>query len=574
MFGDTASRDTDTIGAGREVRLNLRMRGAAERLLPRRCFDRADLPLLALALLAAGFVLLRAYLNGGAGLHSMSVAYIGLGNNLLAGNGLSDVLTAPDGGLEPFVVWPPLYSFALAAFSLGVFDLYDVAAPLNAAILALTIFAVGRYLRRQLQSRSVFYTMMLVTAASLPLLWIASFAMVETLFVLLTTLALIQGHKFLDEGQTSALIWAAVFAALACQTRYIGVAVPVTIGILLLLQREETLRHRARRLAAFSLIVALPMALWAVHYLSAVDLGRRQDPTDYSLPDLLDNLGAAFAAGYERILLLPFIELIPAAVWVAIAVLLMGLAGILAGILWQARRGAAWPRRPIAVFGGFALVYLAMIIAASFAGITWDGFMVRFFVPLWIPALIVAALVLDAMLGMIDTGRISGAVRPNAARITTTALTAILCLSAAAMLLATVLDTRQVKTDTIGSVSAMGDFDIIQHLQANPGYDGIYSNAPYVIYHHTGGKIQCRLIPTVYFVGGYGVDNVGAGIVGREQLRRWIADLPAGVHIAWLYQPYIGSASGYAVVDVLRAMPELAVAQDLADGAIFRVQER
>ena len=142
------------------------------------------------------------------------------------------------------------------------------------------------------------------------------------------------------------------------------------------------------------------------------------------------------------------------------------------------------------------------------------------------------------------------------------------------MLLATALDTRQVNANTIGSVSAMGDFDVIQQLQANPVYDVIYSNAPYVIYHHTGGKSQSRLIPSVYFVGGYGIENVGAGIAGREQLRRWVADLPPGVHIAWLYQPYIGSASGYAVVDVLRAMPELVVAQDLADGAIFRVQER
>ena len=51
-------------------------------------------------------------------------------------------------------------------------------------------------------------------------------------------------------------------------------------------------------------------------------------------------------------------------------------------------------------------------------------------------------------------------------------------------------------------------------------------------------------------------------------------DLPGGIHIAWLYQPYIGGAYSYAVVDALWAMPELAVAQDLAGGAIFQVQER
>ena len=100
-------------------------------------------------------------------------------------------------------------------------------------------------------------------------------------------------------------------------------------------------------------------------------------------------------------------------------------------------------------------------------------------------------------------------------------MTAILCLSAAAMLLVTALDTRQAKTATIGSVSSMDDFDVIQHLKANPGYDVIYNNAPCVIYYHTGGKVQSHLIPSVYFVGGYGIENVGAGITGREQLRRW-----------------------------------------------------
>ena len=142
------------------------------------------------------------------------------------------------------------------------------------------------------------------------------------------------------------------------------------------------------------------------------------------------------------------------------------------------------------------------------------------------------------------------------------------------MLLATALDTRQVKIAAIGSVSAMGDFDVIQHIQDNPVYDVIYSNSAYVIHSHTGGKAECSLIPSVYFVIGCSVDNVGAGITGRGQLRRWAAELPGDVHITWLYQSYICGAYSYAVVDALRATSELGVAQDLADGAIFRVKDR
>ena len=158
--------------------------------------------------------------------------------------------------------------------------------------------------------------------------------------------------------------------------------------------------------------------------------------------------------------------------------------------------------------------------------------------------------------------------------LTVAALTAILCLSAAAMLLAIALDTRQAKTATIGSVSAMGDFDVVHHIQDNPVYDVIYSNSAYVIHSHTGGKAEGSLIPSVYFVIGYSVDDVGAGIAGREQRRSWVMDLPGGIHIAWLYQPYIGTAYRYAVVDALRDMPGLAVVRGLGGGGIFRVQER
>ena len=108
----------------------------------------------------------------------------------------------------------------------------------------------------------------------------------------------------------------------------------------------------------------------------------------------------------------------------------------------------------------------------------------------------------------------------NDATLTDAVLTVILCLSAAAMLTVTASDTRQVKTASIGSVSARATSMLSKHLKDNPGYDVIYSNTPYVIYHHTGGRAQCRLIPSVYFVGGYGVDNVGAGITGQERLRR------------------------------------------------------
>lgn len=546
------------------------LRTIQQGIMTRRRPDRITLMLIALSLLAGGFVLLRAWLNDGLGLNGISLAFIALGRNILAGNGLVEILTTDSGGLEPSVLWPPLYSFVLAALSFGVFDLYDVATPLNAATFGLTVFAVSHYLRRFLQSRLILLLVVLAVASSLPLIWITSIVMSEALFVLLATLALIQCHKFLDEGKTSSLIWAAVFAALAWQTRFIGLALPATIGILILLQRDVALLHRARRIFAFSLIVVFPMVLYAIHYISAIGVSRRT-PVDYSLPDLVDNIGDALSAAYERILLLPFIGQIPVAAWVGIAVLLMALAGVLVAILWQARRSADWPRRPITVFGGFALVYTASVIGAVFSGLTLDGFEVRYFVPIWIPALMVAALMLDTMLGMITKGRISGMLQPNAARGATAVLTAILCLFTAAMLTITALDTRQVKTSGISFISALSVLDVIQHVEDNPVYDVIYSNAPFAIYWYTDGTREYRMIPPSHIGGGYAIDNRFAGISGSEQLHRWAAELPEGVYVVWLYDYYINHVYDFGPAE-MRASPRLEVAADLADGVIFRAK--
>ena len=65
-------------------------------------------------------------------------------------------------------------------------------------------------------------------------------------------------------------------------------AVPVAVGMLLLLQQGATLRQRAGRVAVFSLPVALPMALWLLrNYLAVGSLIQNRRPVDYSLPALL-----------------------------------------------------------------------------------------------------------------------------------------------------------------------------------------------------------------------------------------------------------------------------------------------
>ena len=192
--------------------------------------DRFTLLTVAIAALGAGLVLGREF-TFGAVFTPDSASYISAARSLLAGEGL----LRWDG--NPYISWPPLYPLLLAAASLGIFDPIAVAGPLNAVIFGLTIFIVGRYLRQRLASRFLAAWSCLATALAVPLVTISSWALTETLLILLTTLALIQTDRFLTEGKTRTLVWAAVFSALALQSRYIGVVVPVFIALLLLFQR-------------------------------------------------------------------------------------------------------------------------------------------------------------------------------------------------------------------------------------------------------------------------------------------------------------------------------------------------
>ncbi len=197
---------------------------------PTAATDRFTLLTVAIAALGAGLVLGREF-TFGVVLFSDSASHIGAARSLLAGEGL----LRWDG--NPYISWPPLYPLLLAAASLGIFDPIAVAGPLNAVIFGLTIFIVGRYLRQRLASRFLAAWGCLATALAIPLVTISSWALADTLLILLTTLALIQTDRFLTEGKTRTLVWAAVFSALALQSRYIGVVVPVFIGLLLLFQR-------------------------------------------------------------------------------------------------------------------------------------------------------------------------------------------------------------------------------------------------------------------------------------------------------------------------------------------------
>ena len=365
------------------------------RQLPRPC--NLTTLIAAIALLGAAHALAR-QIGYGVGLYADSINYIAAARRLLAGEGFANY------GGDPYILYPPLYPLLLAT-GLGAIDPAQIAAALNAPLFGITIFAVGYYLLRRLAFRPLAIWATLTLALAIPLADIASFAMSETAFILAATLALISADRYLrqDSGGISALLWTAALCAIAWQTRYIGIAIVGVAGIALLLRPGAAIPRRAQDAAIFALITALPMAAWLLrNYLATGALIGSPLPVQYSLPDALADIQTAIAAwSHFDLPLIPHNEPILQAI---IVVVIASAAILLALRLFAPRTSPPSPaterrppadRLPALLFGGFALAYLSALLASAALGRAWHGIEPRYLLPIYIPLLIVAAVVLD-----------------------------------------------------------------------------------------------------------------------------------------------------------------------------------
>ena len=553
--------------------------------------DRVTWLLIALSLLGAGLVLARTSFWG-VGLGSDAITYIATARNLLEGEGFVHLYENIN---RLYVWWPPLYPALLAAAGFGVFDPHNVAAPLNAVIFGLTVFGVGQYLRRRLKSRFLFWWVCAVLALSLPLIWMASFALTGALFVLMATLALIQCDEYLEHGKTSALIWAAVFSALAWQTRYLGVAVPALIGLMLLFQPGAAMPQRVKRIALYSLIVAAPMGLWLLrNYLLVGELTGGQADVDYSPADVWSDMAMIIRAGWENIYV-PLLELFPAGstlgrmVWVIAglaAIIIAPLIYIFINGLWRSRNCAQ--RRPVIIFGGFALLYFMALVAGAMSGSSWNGIEARYVIPLYLPFLVAAALVLDQFLSYAMSGNPAESIgrwpiirayarfRIRGIPLPPLMLMAALCFCVVALLAANALDFRRVASDGISDTtnSRWVNSDTMRYIRENLTLNQIHSNEPNLVYIYTAGDAAAYwhlpaiidLQPLRNVEGNYG-DNFASG---RERLRYWLKDVPEGTYVIWFLDWYANAYYDFGDAE-MRELPELELTAELDDGVIFRV---
>ena len=537
----------------------------------RRRPDSLTLLIAAIAVLGVALVLAR-QATYGPGLHHDSIIYISVARNLLAGEGFlwyDETI---------YTRWPPLYPLLLAAATLGIFDPLDVAGPLNAVIFGITIFVVGQYLRRRLLSRYLAIWASVMIALSIPLAWWSSWVFAGATFILMTTLALILTDKFLAGGKTSDLIWAAVFCALAWQTRYIGIAVPVVAMLFILGQRWTPFLQRAKQAAGFSLIVSVPMSLWLLrNYLLTGNFTGPQRLDGDPLPTIIRDIGNGFMGwlNYD----IPF-GILPLSALMLIAVAMLIPAGyILIGKNYEKRFRFDW--QPFCIFGGFALTYFLFLVATTVIVI---GIHSRYLTPFYIPLLLAIVFALDWILVQDKNGKLMGRIgnypklqhlyrKINPPGLLTCILTASLLLWAAWQILPNIKEIIQANSGSRHSahnfslsIPPWADSETLEYIQKNPLSGAVYSNAKHIVYLHNAGNANFRPAPLA-------VRGVQRGIgAGQEQLDAWIAETPNGAYLVWFkrYPKNQVYDYGTANISITRGLEPVA---EFKDGIIVKVNK-
>lgn len=157
----------------------------------------------------------------------------------------------------PLVFFPVFYPFFLSIciFLSGGTDPVSAGSVINGILFGTTIFLTG-WMTTKFKAPSIIYKWLILIAVVLnpALLEIYMYLWSETLFILVILIFIIAYHNYLQSHSTKALIIVASVAAICCITRYAGVTVVATGGLLILIDGRLTWKRKVSHLLIFGTI--------------------------------------------------------------------------------------------------------------------------------------------------------------------------------------------------------------------------------------------------------------------------------------------------------------------------------
>ena len=578
------------------------MRSMFLRSAPRLRLDGLTLLLVCVGVLAAGIVLLRQHTHGPY-FSIDAVHYLAIARNLVAGDGYVSF----DGGRPAH--WPPGFASLMAIASLSIFDPRDVVGPLNAVALGLTVLIAGLWLRGRIESRFLIVWGCLALVFSIPMVWIATYALSESVFILSLALALICANRFLQTGSKQSLILAGMFGCMVCLIRYSGVPVVLAVAVLMMFSRNFTGLDKLRRIVIYLGISLLPLCLWLVRNMveTGTFTGPRIQPDIRLLEDtylvlkvLTVWLFQVQLQSHNPIYSEPVLPFESVMLWFSLAcacVLIVVLASVAVQIFFQWRSGEVKPDRRVfaLVAGAIAMAYMGFLVLqpAVMSTVTMvaeflfpsyarddDGTLVhtpistRYVAPLYFLIVVVAVYSLDRLLcivrerewllslGRLPLVRSVARGRLMRIRVLSPILMIALCVWICYGGYVSALDTREaiVGEGHGRATKSWQASPILEHVRNRMKDDVIFTNSPYYVYPNGGGH---RFV-------GYLAENLVS--FGKGQSAQASSDSDDNdVYIVWTYFFDEDNRYQYGGADLRLRVPGLEPAAEFPDGLVFRV---
>ena len=363
--------------------------------------DRFTMVLAMVAIAGSVMVLLRTATYGIA-LEYDESGYITTAQNLLEGRGFTTYLGSPYGALPYYGAAAPLYPVILATFSFfSSLDVIEAARYINALAFGLVVFVVAIWLRTRIESR-----FLIIWAASACVLSVslgdrATWALTEILFTLACVASLFTLDRFLDVQRRSYLIWAAISAAAALLTRYMGVVVIGTGLVVICLQKRVTWRAKLSSSTIWSLIALAPLGLWILRNIVVLKSTLGRTPRESF--SYMDSLRASAKEITEWILgptisnyLADRLALYNTEIGVMFRLAFLVGAAVSVWLLFRGRRFKLPPKNhdmTLTILIGFISAYaIFLLLILTLINIYWAA---RFLIPLFPLLVVVVTIILD-----------------------------------------------------------------------------------------------------------------------------------------------------------------------------------
>lgn len=227
--------------------------------------------LLVLAMAGGGVAWARAARHDVIACNPDAIVYVESAGNLLQGRGLTAVERNYSGSPthrfrdEPLTHYPPLLPLLIAGVSACGLSPSEAAGWLNTLVMAASMLVLTHVVYRAsgagMGCALAAGAMFLASATTFQM---HTEALSEPVFVLLSVSGLAALWAYLERGRGVWLVAAAVLAALAWQTRYVGAALVGAGAAALLFRPGASLRRRLAEASGFCAAASLPMVGWMI----------------------------------------------------------------------------------------------------------------------------------------------------------------------------------------------------------------------------------------------------------------------------------------------------------------------